>query len=367
MAVFAVCSACSTRRDNCTDINGHKKFVRWTADVHFSRGNERLRKTFRVKELADIQERQWITDYERGVLLPNQKVISKTFGEVADEWALIVVGQNRIKNYEKTDKYRVNMFKNLFGQRPISGLTLKDGNDWLNNSMAEGKAINTVNRSLKPLNWIMNHAVKMGYIKENPFKEIKNIKGGNVHDRWMDQNEVQRLLEAAASLEDLDLCDFIRIGVNTGFRKGNLERLSIKDIESSVIWARQTKSGKPYWIPISSDALPVLQRLCKERPTGPLLNTTNVDRRFRFAVKKAGFYVKNGDMQNVTIHTLRHTFAALYLKRGGDLYKLSKLLGHSSIAITEKNYAHLCPKEMDAQAALIGTNLLIKETSNVHH
>ncbi len=317
-----------------------------------------MRKTFTTKELADIQERQWKTDYERGILLPNQTTISKTFGEVADEWVLLAVGQNRIKNLSRSEKYRIEMFKNLFGQRLVSTLTFKDGNDWMNSRIVNGKAINTINRDLKPLNWIMNHAIKMGYIKENPFKEIKNLKGGKIHDRWMDQNEIEELLKAAARLGDLDLCDVIRVGVNTGFRKGNLERLTVKDIENNRITAQQTKSGKPYWVPMASDLVPVLQRVCKNNPIGPLLNTKKLDKRFRLAAKEAGFYNEKGDSKNVTIHTLRHTFAALYLKRGGDLYKLSKLLGHSSITITEKVYAHLCSKEMDAQAPLIGTKLL---------
>lgn len=41
-------------------------------------------------------------------------------------------------------------------------------------------------------------------------------------------------------------------------------------------------------------------------------------------------------------HALRHTFASLYMQSGGDLYPLSKLLGHASVAQTEV-YAHLAP------------------------
>ena len=34
-------------------------------------------------------------------------------------------------------------------------------------------------------------------------------------------------------------------------------------------------------------------------------------------------------------HTFRHTFAVTYLMKGGDVYKLSRLMGHTSVAITE--------------------------------
>ncbi|MDR1245076.1 MAG: tyrosine-type recombinase/integrase, partial [Endomicrobium sp.] len=47
-------------------------------------------------------------------------------------------------------------------------------------------------------------------------------------------------------------------------------------------------------------------------------------------------------------HCLRHTFAAHYLKKYKDIYGLSKLLGHHSVAITEKYYGHLVPNYFDA-------------------
>jgi len=37
-----------------------------------------------------------------------------------------------------------------------------------------------------------------------------------------------------------------------------------------------------------------------------------------------------------SFHTLRHTFAVNYLKAGGNLYYLQRILGHSSITTTEK-------------------------------
>jgi integrase/recombinase XerD len=47
--------------------------------------------------------------------------------------------------------------------------------------------------------------------------------------------------------------------------------------------------------------------------------------------------------KNLRIHDLRHTFAGLFLASGGDIFKLSKILGHSSVAITQQVYAHLHP------------------------
>lgn len=38
----------------------------------------------------------------------------------------------------------------------------------------------------------------------------------------------------------------------------------------------------------------------------------------------------------VSAHTFRHTFACMYLEQGGEIYKLSKLMGHSGVDVTEE-------------------------------
>jgi len=38
----------------------------------------------------------------------------------------------------------------------------------------------------------------------------------------------------------------------------------------------------------------------------------------------------------VSAHTFRHTFACMYLEQGGEIYKLSKLMGHSAVDVTEE-------------------------------
>lgn len=59
---------------------------------------------------------------------------------------------------------------------------------------------------------------------------------------------------------------------------------------------------------------------------------------FRKELKKA---CKEADVVTISPHVLRHTFATRFLQTGGDIYVLSKILGHHSVKITEKVYAHL--------------------------
>lgn len=50
---------------------------------------------------------------------------------------------------------------------------------------------------------------------------------------------------------------------------------------------------------------------------------------------------------NLTMHVARHTWAVLALNKGVDVHKVSTLLGHSSVLVTEKVYAKFLPKTLD--------------------
>src|SRR5262249_8010484 len=52
-------------------------------------------------------------------------------------------------------------------------------------------------------------------------------------------------------------------------------------------------------------------------------------------------------------HTLRHTFAMRFLQADGDIYVLSKLLGHSSVSITERHDAHVVDADIIGRARQI--------------
>jgi integrase/recombinase XerD len=289
-----------------------------------------------------------------------------------------VIGKDRLKN-PRREENRVNMLKLAFGSKLLSSsipenkaereqyLTLDTIDAWVVKRRQADIRAGSINRDVKPVKWILDYAIKQRYIKENPMNDFERIKGERIHDRWMTQEEVDTLVAAAYDLKDDELVHFISIAVNTGFRLDNLIRLSARDIhwttskedieqgKFGLIEARQTKSDQPYTVPITPAIEPLLRRLCQQRPIDRLLKCGQISQRFRDAARKAKLYKDKDDNDRVTIHTLRHTFAVLYLKRGGDVYKLSKLLGHASVAITDKIYARFCPKDKEAQAPMMST------------
>ncbi|MCS5493264.1 site-specific integrase [Curtobacterium flaccumfaciens] len=70
---------------------------------------------------------------------------------------------------------------------------------------------------------------------------------------------------------------------------------------------------------------------------------------YRYTFKPA---VRSSGLPTLNLHELRHTFATLVLESGAfDMFELSRLMGHSSVAIADKVYAHLRKKDYAMQRA----------------
>ena len=68
---------------------------------------------------------------------------------------------------------------------------------------------------------------------------------------------------------------------------------------------------------------------------------------------------------SITPHVLRHTFGTRWLQAGGDIYKLSKILGHSSVAVTEAHYAHLLKEDLVAASQQVKIAVAPRGEGNV--
>jgi integrase/recombinase XerD len=130
--------------------------------------------------------------------------------------------------------------------------------------------------------------------------------------------------------------------LDTGLRLQELLNLSRQDIDlENLVLRVKGKGNKHRLVPVSIELCKVLYRhLAKnEFPNafatvrGTVITSRNADRDFKVMCRKIGL-LDSG--VRCSFHTCRHSFAVNYLRKGGNLYYLQRILGHSCITTTER-------------------------------
>lgn len=138
---------------------------------------------------------------------------------------------------------------------------------------------------------------------------------------------------------------------SAGLRVGETVRLQIKDIDTKrmLIKVRQGKGRKDRYTLLSEVALKQLKKyyllykpelwLFPGGKDGSFLTERTVERIFENACTIAKVKA------NVSVHSLRHSFATHLLEGGTDIRYIQELLGHSSSKTTEI-YSHVTEKKL---------------------
>ena len=157
---------------------------------------------------------------------------------------------------------------------------------------------------------------------------------------------------------------------STGVRQRSLMNIRVKDVdfENNVVYVNVTKNRKPLIVPLNRTMVSILEEYLKYRQhkTGEDYLFCNVFGKQLMKSTCYGMlygYNKRRGVETTGIHRYRHTFAKQWILNGGNVVSLSKLLGHSSLDITQ-NYIHLLVSDVAKQVEEI--NILDKYYSKSH-
>jgi len=169
------------------------------------------------------------------------------------------------------------------------------------------------------------------------------------------QDEIERLIAAAGNLRNRTLIGLLYF---TGLRREEAVNLDVEDVDltRSRLVVREGKGGKSRVVPFNDRWAADVKALLGKRQKGPLFLSTHgkgqrldvraVNYVVESAGKKAGLTNPHPDRKAINPHLLRHSFARYYLGQGGDLRKLSQILGHESVEITHRVYGSASEEEV---------------------
>jgi len=163
----------------------------------------------------------------------------------------------------------------------------------------------------------------------------------------LSKKEIKRILAMASSQKARVM---LSLAYGCGMRAGEVVRLKVGDIDSAqeIIRIVQSKGRKDRNVMLPADILGLLRDWWAERATGQdkdvpapertlfpgyrgkHLSARQISRLFKEAAREAGI------TKQVTLHTLRHSFATHLLERGVDIRVIQALLGHSKLTTTAR-------------------------------
>ncbi len=236
-------------------------------------------------------------------------------------------------------KGHIAVLRRHFGDLPVSAVG-RGLIDELEVSLLErGLTTSTVRGYLTTLSSILRYGERAALIDETevPRVDKRHLPHARPRDRHLTREEYLKLEACAAP----HLRPIMRLAVLTGMRQDEVLGLEWArvDLARREVRLEVTKNKRTRTVPLSDDAVAILVAMTGTQRTGyvfvnPKTGTRYVDvgHAFRRARERAG-------IEDFRFHDLRHTFASWAIQSGMSLYVLSKILGHSNLAMT-MGYAH---------------------------
>jgi integrase/recombinase XerC len=267
---------------------------------------------------------------------------------------------NTIKAYIHDVESFVTWYEQTTGEEFSPGaVDPREITDYRGYLLQRGSSPATVNRRLVALRRFFLWAKKQGVMNDSPFEMLEKVHVKNQKDvspRWLNRKEQLALLRAVRQGENKRDLAIIQVMLGSGLRISEVAALKIDSLElnerSGWVHVRLGKGMKARSIPLSLQVRKSLQANLASRPEegveeiflgqrGPLSEWG-----IHAIVKK---YAYQSRLEDVTAHTLRHSFAKNLVDSGTPLDQVATLLGHESLDTT-RIYTH--PSERDLELAV---------------
>ncbi len=222
----------------------------------------------------------------------------------------------------------------------------------------KGYALNTINHRISSIKRFFAFLHREEWIRQNPAGLLKLRKGHQTPIYSLTEEQIACLLEQPNQSTFTGCRDYTMLALifDTGVRLGEIVRLNLNqvDVKQCFLLGVIGKSKRPRDIPFCDDIRKILLKYLKirgELPTDKLFVTIDSRpmkvRTFQETLKEYG--MKAGiEGVRISPHTLRHTFAKMYILNDGDPYSLQEILGHTTQDMV-KRYVNLWKPEKKLQ------------------
>ncbi len=302
--------------------------------------------------------------------MPNKVVgewVPASVADLACYWLLTYAPAYKAASSIKRDEGMLRQYiLPSFGHLGLEQVVARNAEIWLLAMRDQaGLSPKSCNEVLGLFSKIYNDACRWGFVNTNPIASVRKFRLPEQDFQFWSKEEVQHFLGYCKLNEKYPrIYIAVVLALYTGMRRGEIIALRWDAInwESNFLTVKraycrtekrvleQTKSRKIRHIPICMALRGHLEEF-KELTllSGYVCPPIHPDC-FHKEFKKLAREAKVAPMR---FHDLRHTFASNFLMGGGNIYDLQKILGHSTIQVTER-YAHLTPDHLMGKTEVLG-------------
>lgn len=251
--------------------------------------------------------------------------------------------RHTVVNYHKD----LDEFKKFLGEAQIEGVDYLTLRKFLSALKEKNLKSRTVARKLSTLRSFFGFLNREGFLKNDPTVSLSSPKLDRRLPIFLTEDEVTKLIDSPDPKEQSGLRDraVLETFYSTGVRISELVGLNLGHIDFfGAVIKVMGKGKKERMVPIGDRALKAIRDYLehrKQQSDAVFLNKNGVritDRGVRLVLDK---YVRRTALrENISAHSLRHSFATHLLNRGADLRSVQELLGHANLSTTQI-YTHL--------------------------
>lgn len=258
------------------------------------------------------------------------------------------LAKNSLSGYERDlQKLKKWAEKNNF---ELLALTRKDLREWLTDLAGENLSENSKRRMVSALRGFYKFLMFDGHIKKNPAEDLDAPQKGFYLPKFLNQTDVENLLQAPDVSQEIGLRDraILELMYACGLRVSEAVDLRISDVELDAgILTCKGKGSKTRKIPVGTSAVEWLKSYLVLRRRKEKVEIQNLfvtfsgrplNRQIIFLFIKE--YAAKIGLQDVSPHTLRHSFATHLVQNSADIRSVQQMLGHADISTTQI-YTHI--------------------------
>ncbi|MBT0952069.1 tyrosine-type recombinase/integrase [Bacillus velezensis] len=208
----------------------------------------------------------------------------------------------------------------------------------------------TINIRLGGIKSILSRMTKRGLLNENPAKRVTKLRVDEKTIKMLTDSQVRRFFKMIDKDTFPGFRDYVAflIALKCGLRSNELEGLKPEDIDFDnlviMLPGAVNKNRKNRMVPMTEQVAEEMRQLLTEMTeyfgtfTHVFVNQYGEKIAKDHLRKRAAKYGEMADLKKEcrpSLHSLRHSFAINYLRNGGDIRSLQKIMGHADLASTE--------------------------------